>query len=464
MDNGTVIIAGTQSGVGKTTVSIGIMAALKKRGLAVQPFKVGPDFIDPAYHNHVTGRVSRNLDGWMMRKNALLEVYAKAGEGADISVIEGVMGLFDGIGAGGLEGSTAQAAKLTGAPIVLVVDARCMAGSAAAVVKGFETLDPDVKVAGVILNRVGSDRHKELLVKSIKAHSRARVIGAIPRDEGLDIPSRHLGLTTDVPGILTRKYLKNLTALIEKNIDLDALMKIAARAKRTGHQDNNLPFPKNPPFARLAVAMDEAFCFYYKDNLELLESCGIEIVPFSPLKDGGLPEGISGIYLGGGYPEMYARGLSFNDFVKHDIAQAARMGIPIYAECGGLMYLTRGITDLEGVFYPMAGILPTRARMLESRKALGYREVTVTAGDAIFPGGGKARGHEFHYSEIEPMGKGVSLAYSLKKGGGGEETKEGYMTANVLASYVHLHFLSNRGFARRFASIIKKVKTPFKRA
>jgi cobyrinic acid a,c-diamide synthase len=463
MDNGTIIIAGTNSGVGKTTISVGIMAALKKRGLAVQPFKVGPDFIDPAYHKHVTGRVSRNLDGWMMGKAAVQEVYGKARADAGISVIEGVMGLFDGIGAGGLEGSTAQAAKLTGAPVVLVVDARSMAGSAAAVVKGFETLDPDVMVAGVIFNRVGSDRHKELLVKSIKAHCKARVIGAIPRDEALDIPSRHLGLTTDVPGILTKKYLKNLTALIEKNIDLGALMRIAAGAKQVGCRDNLLPSTKNPPCARLAVAMDEAFCFYYRDNLELLESCGIEIVPFSPLKDDGLPEGISGIYLGGGYPEMYARGLSFNDFVKHDIAQAAKVGIPIYAECGGLMYLTRGITDLEGVFYPMAGILPTRARMLASRKALGYREVTVTAGDTIFPKGGKARGHEFHYSEIEPMGKGVSLAYMVKKGGAGEETKEGYMTANVLASYVHLHFLSNWGFARRFASIIKKIRTPFRR-
>lgn len=222
--------------------------------------------------------------------------------------------------------------------------------------------------------------------------------------------------------------------------------------------------PPPKPSVRLAVAMDEAFCFYYKDNLELLESYGAEIVPFSPLKDGGLPEGISGVYLGGGYPEMYARGLSFNDFVKHDIAQAAKAGIPIYAECGGLMYLTRGITDLDGVYYPMAGVLPTRARMLGGRKALGYREVTVTAGDTIFPEGGKARGHEFHYSEIEPMARGIRCAYSVNRAGDAENnTKEGFMTANVLASYVHLHFLSNRGFARRFVGCMKKARVPFKR-
>ena len=323
MSKGSIIIAGTNSGVGKTTVSIGLMAALKARGLAVQPFKVGPDFIDPAYHRHVTGRISRNLDGWMMGKSAVKEVYAGAGGTADICVIEGVMGLFDGIGKGSVEGSTAEVAKLTGAPVVLVVDARSMAGSAAAVVKGFESLDPDVNVAGVILNRVGSDRHEALLRKAISLHCRAKVIGVIRRDESLDIPSRHLGLTTDVAGILTPKYMKNLSALIEKSVDMDALFKIAGKVKRADIQVKALSI-KMPTSGRLAVAMDEAFCFYYQDNLDLISSYGIEIVPFSPLKDGGLPEGVSGIYLGGGYPEMYARGLSLNDFVKHDMMAAVR--------------------------------------------------------------------------------------------------------------------------------------------
>ncbi len=203
---GSIILAGTNSGVGKTTISIGIMAALKARGFNVQPFKVGPDFIDPAYHAHVTGKISRNLDGWMMGVKAVREVYARASEGCDISIIEGVMGLFDGTGKNGLQGSTAEAAKLTGAPVILIVDARSMAGSAAAVVKGFESLDPDVKVEGVILNRVGSKRHEDLLRQAIAKHCRAKVIGVIPRDEALEIPSRHLGLTTDVASILTKKY------------------------------------------------------------------------------------------------------------------------------------------------------------------------------------------------------------------------------------------------------------------
>lgn len=462
MSKGSIIIAGTQSGVGKTTISVGIMAALAGRGLVVQPFKVGPDFIDPAYHSFVTGRVSRNLDGWMMGKRAVREVHARASAGADISVIEGVMGLFDGIGKGLTEGSTAEAAKLTGAQVVLVIDARSMATSAAAVVRGFETLDPEVKIAGVILNRVGSARHEELLRGAIKRYCKAKVLGAVPRDEALDIPSRHLGLTTDVAGILTKKFVKSLTGTMEKHVDLDGLVRIAKSAKSP--EAAGAVSRAVRPSARLAVAMDEAFCFYYPDNLELLESFGLEIVPFSPLKDGGLPKGISGIYIGGGYPEMYARGLGFNDFVKHDIRAAADAGIPIYAECGGLMYLTHGITDLEGVFHPMAGILPTKARMLERRKALGYREVTIRSGRTLFSPGKKARGHEFHYSEIEFMPTGVKRAYKVSRPGNGEVYKEGYVVGSVLASYVHLHFASNRGFAKTFAEKVKSVRIPYHRA
>ncbi len=462
--NGTVVIAGTQSGVGKTTICVGIMAALEASGLTVAPFKVGPDFIDPAYHAYVTGRVSRNLDGWMMGKRAVAEVHERASAGTDISVIEGVMGLYDGIGKGLVEGSTAEVAKLTGSTVVLVVDARSMAGSAAAVVRGFESLDPEVVIAGVILNRIGSDRHEALLRGAIKRHCRAKVIGAVPRDDALDIPSRHLGLTTDVGGILTKKFVKKLTDTIEKHVDLDALVKLAGGARTAKDSSTRIPVRPAKPAARLAVAQDEAFCFYYRDNLELLEYYGLEIVPFSPLKDGGLPEGVSGIYIGGGYPEMYARGLGFNDFIKHDILAAAEAGIPIYAECGGLMYLTRGITDLEGVFHPMVGVLPTKARMLERRKALGYREVTIRSGRTLFTPGKKARGHEFHYSDIEFMPTGVKRAYKVTQASTGEVYKEGYAIGSVLASYVHLHFMSNRGFARSFAEKVKSVRAPFTRA
>jgi cobyrinic acid a,c-diamide synthase len=463
MTRGSVIIAGTQSGVGKTTISIGIMAALRKRGLSVQPFKVGPDFIDPAYHAHVTGRVSRNLDGWMMGKRAVVDSFARASAGADISVIEGVMGLFDGIGRGLTEGSTAEVARLTGTPVVLVVDARSMAGSAAALVKGFEMLDQDVSIAGVILNRVGSARHEALLRTAIKRHCKAKVIGTVPRDEALDIPSRHLGLTTDVGGILSKKFLKRLTDTIEKYADLEGLMKISRRSSGVKVSAPAARTARPKGTARLAVAMDEAFCFYYRDNLELLETYGLEIVPFSPLKDDGLPAGVSGIYIGGGYPEMYARGLGFNDFVKHDIAAAVAAGIPVYAECGGLMYLTRGITDLEGVFHPMVGVLPTRARMLGRRKALGYREVTVTKPGSFFPKGKKARGHEFHYSDIEPLQTGVKCVYDVLAPVSKELYREGYLIGSVLASYVHLHFASNKGFAGSFAEKVKSVRVPYKR-
>jgi cobyrinic acid a,c-diamide synthase len=458
---GSVIIAGTQSGSGKTTLSVGIMAALKAAGLPVQPFKVGPDFIDPAYHAFITGMPSRNLDGWMMGKKAVRETFARHAPGCGVAVIEGVMGLFDGTGKDGLEGSTAEVAKLTGAPVVLVVDARSMAGSAAALVKGFETLDPEINIAGVILNRVGSARHEELLRSAIKRSCGSKVIGAVPRDEGLDIPSRHLGLTTDVAGILTKKFVNRLRRVVEKHVDMKALLNIAAKAPKPDAVPER---PSRKKTAKLAVAMDEAFCFYYQDNLDILEAAGLEIVPFSPLKDGGLPEGVSGIYLGGGYPEMYALGLSFNDFVKTDIAQAAGDGIPVYAECGGLMYMTRGITDKDGVFFQMAGVLPGQSTMLDRRHALGYREVTPGPANALFPQGGNARGHEFHYSETVFDKARSRHAWLMKKNGDDREYKEGFTARNVTASYVHLHFASNAAFARSFAKRVKEAQAPFKRA
>ena len=458
MYKGSVIISAPWSGSGKTTVSMGIMAALCEAGLAVQPFKTGPDFIDPQYHKKITGRVSRNLDGWMMKAAGVRETYARGCEGADICVVEGAMGLMDGIGKGGIQGSTAEAAKILGIPVILVVDAKGMAGSAAAVVKGIEDIATGVNVSGVIFNRVGSERHADMLKTAVKRHCRAKVIGVIPRVEGFEIPSRHLGLTTDLDGILTREFISRLKDTVKEHVDIRALMKIASTANRP----NPVCRAKAAKAiaARLAVAMDEAFCFYYQDNLEALESLGLEIVPFSPLKDGGLPENISGIYFGGGYPEMYARGLALNNFVINDVREAARAGLPIYAECGGLMYLSEGITDMEGVFHPMAGLVPAKTKMLDRRKALGYREVTVT-GTTIFPEGETARGHEFHYSEPGPVGSGVKRVYKLKNASG-EETREGYAAGNLLASYVHLHFLSNRKFAECFADRVKKSKS-FKR-
>jgi cobyrinic acid a,c-diamide synthase len=465
MRKGSIIIAAPWSGSGKTTISIGIMAALSDLGYRVQPFKVGPDFIDPQYHKKITGRISRNLDCWMMGTAGTRATYAKACADADVCVTEGVMGLFDGIGKGGIQGSTAEVAKVLGIPVILVVDASHMAGSAAAVIKGFEEMDPEVKVAGVILNRVGSERHEAMLEAAIKKHCKAKVVGVVPREDGLDIPSRHLGLTTDLDGILTTKFVSKLKETVKKHIDLDALLRIASKAPAPAppkeQRSLKAKLPEARSNAKLAVAMDEAFCFYYQDNLEMLESLGLQIIPFSPLKDGGLPEGIKGMYFGGGYPEMYARGLALNDFVKNDVREAARAGVPIYAECGGLMYLTEGITDLEGVFHPMTGLIQAKTAMLGRRRALGYRTVTVT-GDTLFPKGASARGHEFHYSELGPVGKGVKYAYSLSNAMK-EETKEGLTAGDILASYVHLHFMSNVKFPRYFAEKVRNVKTPFKR-
>src|SRR5579859_2311063 len=348
-----IVVAGTHSGVGKTSVTLGLIGALRRRGLTVQPFKVGPDFIDPLHHQHASGRPARNLDGWMLDPETNLERFARATADADVAVIEGVMGLFDGSEGKSDRGSTAEMAKLLGLPVLLVIDASAMARSAAALIHGFTSFDRHLRVAGVILNNVGGEIHAGMIRDAVAGA--VPMLGALPRAKDLVVPERHLGL--HLPYEARTGYVEQLATLIETHIDLDALLSNSVIER--------LPVaatpPAVPPKARLAVARDEAFCFYYTDNLELLEQAGAELVRFSPI-DEPLPENIDGIYLGGGYPELHADKLSDNKPTRDAIREFASAGGPIYAECGGLMYLADTL-DLDGQPHPMCGVLPFSTTM-----------------------------------------------------------------------------------------------------
>ncbi|MEN8139741.1 MAG: cobyrinate a,c-diamide synthase [Thermodesulfobacteriota bacterium] len=446
-----IIIAGTQSGSGKTTVTLAVMAALAGLGHKVQPFKCGPDFIDPSLHKLVTGTISRNLDIWMSGEPFTCQTFARHAEKADISVIEGVMGMFDG----GESSSAALAAKL-GVPLLLVLDVGAAAESAAAVLKGFETLNPQVAPRAVILNQVASPRHLELVSDAIRKHCRAEILGYLPRTINFRIPERHLGLHMGAETPLGQEAIAELAATVTRHVDLARLMAIATveakqpRQKNQGQQQqpeervqrgSALVVQKK----RIGVALDQAFCFYYEDNLDLLKSAGAELVFFSPLADEGLPADIQAIYLGGGYPELYAPKLSANKKMLSAMKKWAEDDRPIYAECGGFMYLTEGIVDHDEQLHPMAGIFPVWAKMRKTRTSLGYREIRLRDDSLLGPKGTVLRGHEFHYSTIAEMPAAIPRLYAVGNG-----TEEGYRYKNVLGGYIHLHFGYNPQVAAEF--------------
>lgn len=445
------LIAAPQSGSGKTTVSLAIMAALRRRGMSLAPFKCGPDFIDPGYHRLAAGRPSLNLDGWMCPASFVSETFGLHAGDADVAVIEGVMGLFDGIGGSAMEGSSAQIAAITGVSVVLVVNARGMAASAAALVAGFARFDEKVRLAGVIFNNVGGASHGELLRRVMAAHlPEVALFGCIPREAALEIPSRHLGLVTVEDNPLTGEFLQRLADMAERHLDLDGLAGLGFDSAQPA--DNTRLVSGVEPPLRIAVARDAAFCFVYEDNLRLLREAGAVIVPFSPLDDGDLPADISGIYLPGGYPELYAGRLAANGSMLASIRGAVAEDMPVYGECGGFIYLTTGMEASETApAADFAGIFPVRARMLSKRKALGYRQVEAMADTVIAVGGAAARGHEFHYSEIGAMPEHIKRCYRVTRPGQDLGT-EGYRVRNCLASYVHLHFGSNPSIAAAFVA------------
>ena len=441
-----LVVAGAASGVGKTSITLGLLEAWRRRGLRVQAFKVGPDFIDTGLQTAITGRPAYNLDGWMCGRPAVLACVARATAGADVAIVEGVMGCFDGLDGTSEAGSTAEVAKWLGAPVVLIVDAAASSRSAAAVALGFERFDPALHVAGVIANRVGGDRHARWVTEAVASACRAVPVGAVPADARIAMPERHLGLVTAAEGVLDAGRRRALADLVERSIDLDRLLALAAPVA--------LPAASSPPVpdamtrATIGVARDAAFQFYYEENLALLRGAGARLRFWSPLYDAAPPDA-DGLYLGGGYPELHAPALADNAGMRKALLRFAESGRPIYAECGGLMLLAAALETTDGTPYPMAGVLPARVRMQRGRLTLGYREVTLTAGGPLGPAGAVARGHEFHASRLDPVPATVPRIYRVSSPAGSTQA-EGYQIGRTVMSYVHLHFASNPALARAF--------------
>ncbi len=475
-----VMITGTHSGVGKTTVSLGLMAALTRRGMSVQPFKVGPDFIDPSHHTAISGNLSMNLDSYIMGIKGVRRTFANY-QNSDISIIEGVMGLYDGIESTQIA-SSAHVAKILGIPVLLVINVHGMSRSAAAVVKGYQMLDPDVNIAGLVLNMVGSPRHLKLVEDALRAEGiDIPVIGSLPSDKELSLPSRHLGL------YMAHEQMQDydkLADFIDANVDMNALLEISSIP---GIQINNVqdeePFitPRNvhgvhntndnlgtnnnlgnleyenalapsyqkEPDTRIGVAMDGAFCFYYKEMLSELQRLGAELVLFSPMSD-DLPD-IDGLILGGGYPELFLDKLS-SGRALNGIKKAAQDGMPVYAECGGLMYLGKSL-EVKGKTYEMAGVLDTRSSMVGRFQALGYTEAEVVCDNPLSLKGQVIRGHEFHYS-ITECDRDARFAYRMHRGKGIRDAMDGLMVYNTLAGYMHTHPAS--ASMERFVDMCRK--------
>ena len=456
-----VVIAGTSSGAGKTTVACGLIGALRARGLEVQGFKVGPDYIDPSHHALASGRRGRNLDAFLSGPELIAPLARHGARGADIAVIEGVMGMFDGASGRGELASTAHVAKLLQAPVLLVVDASAMARSAAAIVHGYRTFDADVNVAGVIFNRVGSDHHEQLLREAIDPLG-IPVLGALRRDERVATPERHLGL---VPAgereASAREALATLAHAMSRRVDLDEIERIARGAPElegaswSARMDDAHAAGASATASgteagsvRVALAAGPAFSFHYEENLELLRAAGAELALFDPLVDEALPADADALLLAGGFPEVYGAELEANAPLRAQVAAFAASGRPVLAECGGLLYLSE---QLDG--HEMCGALPLRARMTE-RLALGYREAVAATATPWLAAGERVRGHEFHYTQAEPAGDEPPPAWTLSARG--TERTEGFVLGGIQASYLHVHWAAHPRLARRFVEAAKR--------
>ncbi|WP_439654193.1 cobyrinate a,c-diamide synthase [Streptacidiphilus anmyonensis] len=450
-----VVLAAPASGTGKTTVATGLMAALAARGLRVSPHKVGPDYIDPGYHALATGRPGRNLDAFLSGPRRVAPLFLHGSAGADVSVVEGVMGLFDGAAGRGELASTAHVAKLLRAPVVLVVDGSSQSRSVAALVHGFASWDPQVRLGGVILNRVASDRHEALLREALEEGGGVPVLGALRRSDAVATPSRHLGLVPAVErDAAALTAVREMGELVAAGVDLDAVLALARSAPAlpdvpwdpaeeiaalgSGALDSDAPSQTRPV---IALAGGAAFSFSYAENAELLTAAGADVVTFDPLHDEKLPEHTSALVIGGGFPEVYASELSANRVLRDEITALAASGAPIAAECAGLLYLCR---TLDG--RPMCGVLDAEAEM-SSRLTLGYREAVALADSPLAPAGLRLPGHEFHRTRTTP-GSGPSPAWGWRTHDG-RPTTEGFTSPSLHASYLHLHWTAAPSVALR---------------
>ncbi|MEB2282060.1 cobyrinate a,c-diamide synthase [Lysinibacillus xylanilyticus] len=452
MQTNRFVLAGTGSGVGKTTFTIGLMKALQEKGKIVQGFKCGPDYIDPTYHTAVTGRVSRNIDSWMFSHEAVRDIVARASKDADVSIIEGVMGFYDGKSPLSNAGSAADISVVTESPVILIVNCASMARSVAAVVKGFQLLSDQPNIVGVIANQVGSVGHYEIAKAAIEQECGIPVIGYLKREEGIDIPSRHLGLVPAIERGELDTFFDKLGALMAETIDLDQLL---ALTKAPVLQESGQLFDEQPSQnICIAVAKDAAFNFYYEENLNLLRAKGAELQFFSPLANEPVPAEADGLYIGGGFPEEFANILADNSVAKKSIREAVVKGLPTLAECGGFMYLTEAITDSNGDRYDMVGVIPGEVAMQAKLAALGYREIFGTPNNFLIGTDEEAKGHEFHYSKYS--GSHNTPAYETKGRFGNKQ--EGYQARNLVAGYTHFHFVSNPKLVDNWLTACKKVK------
>jgi cobyrinic acid a,c-diamide synthase len=443
-----LLIGGTASGVGKTTVALALIACLRQRGHVVQPFKGGPDFLDTTHHSRIAGRKARNLDTWMLSPESNREVLSRAAAGADAVVVEGMMGLFDGKDGVTETGSSAEIAKLLKLPVLLVLDCAKSARSVAATVLGFECFDPDLPLAGLILNRVAGLHHYQLLESAIQARCKTPILGWLPRETSIAIPERHLGLHAAGERQIS---LDALAHLAETHFKVEAILKLEFPVETAV---SPATVKGESPHVRIGVARDQAFSFYYEDNLDLLREQGADIIPFSPIADRVLPADLDALYFGGGYPELYARELSENTPMLDQIRAFARSGGHIYAECGGLLYLSQQLCTTDGTVYPMLGILPLEMEMTSKLVDFGYVTVTFTQDCLLGPRGTTIRGHSFHYSRICSDAE-VATSYQVDFSLSGKQQEEGFTRENVLASYVHLHFGANPAVARHFVGAIR---------
>lgn len=446
MSKRRLVIAGTGSGVGKTTCTIGIMAALQQKGYTVQGFKCGPDYIDPSYHTAVTGRVSRNLDSWMFEHRTVCEIVARASKGADISIIEGVMGFYDGKSPLENTGSTAEISMITESPVLLIVNCASMARSAAAIVKGFQTLATGPNIVGVIANQVGSVGHYNIVKAAIEQECAVPVLGYMKREQDIDIPSRHLGLIPAIERGELNPFFDRLATLISETIDVDQLYELAETTEIMD-KSSGLFEQREDQGVCIAVAKDAAFNFYYQENLELLEAYGAKLTYFSPLQGEEIPSEADGLYIGGGFPEEFAAELARQERSKASIRTAITNGLPTLAECGGFMYLTESITNTAGARYPMVGLIPGKMTMQKKRAVLGYREIVGTEGNFLIDFDQQAKGHEFHYSTYE---RDEDLPYAYETKGRFGKKQEGYLTGNLVAGYTHIHFVSSPKLVERW--------------
>lgn len=439
-----LVIAATASGSGKTSITLGLCRALARAGLAVQPFKAGPDYLDPTWLSRAAGTQCCNLDTWMSGAPYVRALCARLAPPRGLALIEGVMGMYDGADAGSDAGSTAELARVLGAPVILVADARGAARSVAATVRGFRDFG-DADIAGVIANRCGSDTHVQMLQQALASATLPPLVGAIPDGAWGELPSRHLGLLRADERV-SERTITALADACEQHVDLQALRHLARQA---------VPLPAAPRESkrktrcRIAVAYDAAFHFYYADNLALLARRGAELVYFSPLRDKTLPHGCGAVIIGGGYPEAHAVHLSRNRSLIRDLRAFAARGGVIYGECGGMMYLGEALIDAAGRKHALAGIIPATTRMRPRLQALGYVQATTLQPTLLGPAGTELRGHEFRYSEVVAERGDWEPAFAVCDARGAKETIAGYARGRVLASYLHLHFAAHAETAER---------------